>query len=56
MSTPLFLNNRISLLTDGMKMNVEKANNLNNIHFSSNGIYFKYNFWKEILMLTSSLC
>lgn len=48
MST-LFLNdNSISLLTDGMEMNVGKANNLNNIHFSSNvGFGFKYNFWKS---------
>ena len=36
MSTLFLNNNSISLLTDGMEMNVGKANNLNNIHFSSN--------------------
>lgn len=43
----LFLNlNSVSLVTDGMEMEVGKANNLNNIHFSSNvGLGFKYNFW-----------
>ncbi|MFD2908641.1 hypothetical protein ACFSX9_07815 [Flavobacterium ardleyense] len=46
MST-LFLNvNTVSLVTDGMQMEVGKANNLNDIHFSSNvGLGFKYNFW-----------
>ena len=45
----LFLNaNSISLISDGMEMNIGKANNLNNIHFSSNvGLGFKYNFWKS---------
>lgn len=48
MSTLFLNNNSISLLTDGMEMNVGKANNLNNIHFSSNvGFGFKYNFWKS---------
>ena len=48
MSTLFLNNNNISLLTDGMEMNVGKANNLNNIHFSSNvGFGFKYNFWKS---------
>jgi hypothetical protein len=45
MST-LFLNdNSISLVANGMEMNVGKANNLNNIHFSSNiGFGLKYRF------------
>ena len=44
----LFLNaNSISLISDGMEMNIGKANNLNDIHFSSNvGLGFKYNFWR----------
>jgi hypothetical protein len=48
MST-LFLNqNNISLLTNGLEMEVGRANNLNNIHFSSNvGLGFKYSFWKS---------
>ena len=43
----LFLNvNSVSLVTDGMEMEVGKANNLNDIHFSSNvGLGFKYNFF-----------
>ena len=48
MSTLFLNNNTVSLVTDGMEMNVGKANNLNNIHFSSNvGLGFKYNFWKN---------
>jgi hypothetical protein len=48
MSTLFLNNNTISLVTDGMEMNVGKANNLNNIHFSSNvGLGFKYSFWKN---------
>lgn len=45
----LFLNdNSISLISNGMEMNIGKANNLNSIHFSSNvGLGFKYNFWKN---------
>lgn len=45
----LFLNaNSISLISDGMEMNIGKANNLNDIHFSSNvGLGFKYNFWRS---------
>ena len=48
MST-LFLNqNNISLVTNGLEMEVGSANNLNNIHFSSNvGLGFKYSFWKS---------
>jgi hypothetical protein len=48
MST-LFLNqNNISLVTNGLEMEVGRANNLNNIHFSSNvGLGFKYSFWKN---------
>lgn len=48
MSTLFLNNNDISLVTDGMQMSVGKANNLNNIHFSSNvGLGFKYSFWKN---------
>lgn len=48
MST-LFLNqNNISLVANGIEMEVGKANNLNSIHFSSNvGLGFKYSFWKS---------
>ncbi|EAZ96865.1 hypothetical protein FBBAL38_05560 [Flavobacteria bacterium BAL38] len=48
MST-LFLNqNNISLVANGLEMEVGRANNLNNIHFSSNvGLGFKYSFWKS---------
>ena len=48
MST-LFLNqNNISLVANGVEMEVGRANNLNDIHFSSNvGLGFKYNFWKS---------
>lgn len=45
----LFLNNNSILLeTNNMQMEIGKANNLNNIHFSSNvGLGFKYTFWKS---------
>ncbi|WP_264560092.1 hypothetical protein [Flavobacterium sp. N2270] len=48
MST-LFLNsNSVSLVSNGTEMEIGKANNLNNIHFSSNvGLGFKYAFWKS---------
>ncbi|MEQ3690346.1 MAG: hypothetical protein ABNG98_02385 [Flavobacterium sp.] len=48
MST-LFLNeNRVSLVSNGSEINIGEANNLNNIHFSSNvGLGFKYTFWKS---------
>ncbi|WP_374398776.1 hypothetical protein [Flavobacterium sp.] len=48
MST-LFLNqNNISLVANGLEMEVGRANNLNNIHFSSNvGLGFRYNFWNS---------
>ena len=48
MST-LFLNqNNISLVANGIEMEVGRANNLNNIHFSSNvGLGFRYNFWNS---------
>lgn len=48
MST-LFLNkNSVSLITKDSEMTIGKANNLNNIHFSSNvGLGFKYSFWKS---------
>ena len=48
MSTLFLNNNTILLATEGGEMNVGKANNLNNIHFSSNvGLGFKYAFWKS---------
>ena len=48
MST-LFLNtNTVSLISDNAETNIGSANNLNNIHFSSNvGLGFKYAFWKS---------
>uniref|UniRef100_UPI0040490011 hypothetical protein n=1 Tax=Flavobacterium sp. TaxID=239 RepID=UPI0040490011 len=48
MST-LFLNsNSVTLISNGAETNIGKANNLNNIHFSSNvGLGFKYTFWKS---------
>ncbi|WP_320816070.1 hypothetical protein [Flavobacterium sp.] len=49
MST-LFLNeNNVSLVSsNGSEINIGEANNLNNIHFSSNvGLGFKYTFWKS---------
>ena len=40
--------NSISLLSNNSYMELGKANNLNNIHFSSNvGLGFKYSFWKS---------
>lgn len=49
MSTLFLNNNSVSLVTNGMEMNIGKANNLNNIHFSSNvGLGFKYSFWKNL--------
>ena len=48
MSTLFLNNNSISLVTDGMEMEIGKARNLNDIHFSSNvGLGFKYTFWKS---------
>ena len=47
MST-LFLNkNNVSLISNGMDIEIGEANNLNKVHFSSNvGIGFKYSFFK----------
>ena len=46
MSTLFLTENNISIVSAGQEMNIGKANNLNNIHFSSNvGLGFKYNFW-----------
>lgn len=44
----LFLNeNRVSLLSSGLELNIGEANNLRSIHYSTNiGLGFKYNFWK----------
>ena len=51
MST-LFLNeNEITVLSPGVSASLGSANNLNEIHFSSNiGIGFKYSFWKAFEM------
>lgn len=47
MSTLFLQQNEVKLQTGGMEMNIGKANNLNNIHFSSNvGLGFKYDFLK----------
>ena len=45
----LFLNNNsVSIVSNGQEMVIGEANNLNNIHFSSNvGLGFKYSFWKS---------
>jgi len=45
----LFLNqNSISLLSEGMEMEIGEANNLNKVHFSSNlGVGFKYTLLKS---------
>ena len=45
----LFLNdNSVSIVSNGQEMNIGEANNLNNIHFSSNvGLGFKYSFWNS---------
>ena len=45
----LFLNdNSVSIVSNGQEMIIGQANNLNNIHFSSNvGLGFKYSFWKN---------
>ena len=46
MSTLFLTENNVSLVSTGQEMNIGKANNLNEIHFSSNvGLGFKYNFW-----------
>lgn len=48
----LFLNkNEISLVTSGTEMEIGKATNLNNTHFSTNmGLGLKYNFLKSLQM------
>lgn len=45
----LFLNeNKVSLLSSGLELNIGEANNLRSIHYSTNiGLGFKYNFWKS---------
>ena len=46
MSTLFLTENNVSLVSSGQEMSIGKANNLNEIHFSSNvGLGFKYNFW-----------
>ena len=48
MSTLLLNKNNISLVSNGSEMVIGEANNLNNIHFSSNvGLGFNYNFLKS---------
>jgi hypothetical protein len=47
-STLLLNNNEVSLNSDSRKLVLGDANNLNNVHFSTNlGIGFKYSFWKS---------
>ncbi|MES2544472.1 MAG: hypothetical protein V4548_06280 [Bacteroidota bacterium] len=45
----LFLNeNKVSLLSSGLNLNIGEANNLRQIHYSTNiGLGFKYSFWKS---------
>lgn len=45
----LFLNeNEVSISATGVNASLGKANNLNDVHFSSNlGIGFRYSFWKS---------
>ena len=48
MSTLFLSKNTVSLVSNQSEMNIGKASNLNNIHFSSNvGLGFKYSFWKS---------
>ncbi len=48
MSTLFLSDNSVSIVSNGQEMTIGKANNLNNIHFSSNvGLGFKYSFWKN---------
>lgn len=48
LSTLFLSENNVSIVTNGQEMNIGSANNLNNIHFSSNvGLGFKYSFWKN---------
>ncbi len=47
-STLLLNNNEVSLTSDSRKIVLGDANNLNNVHYSTNiGIGFKYSFWKS---------
>ncbi len=47
-STLFLSENNVSLVSNGQEMSIGSANNLNNIHFSSNvGLGFKYSFWKN---------
>ena len=45
----LFLNqNQVSIVSSGLTTVVGEANNLNQVHFSTNiGLGFKYSFWKS---------
>ncbi len=45
----LFLNeNKVSLLSSGLELNIGEASNLRSIHYSTNiGLGFKYSFWKS---------
>ncbi|MCW1146875.1 hypothetical protein [Flavobacterium lacisediminis] len=48
LSTLILNDNSVSIVSNGQEMTIGEANNLNNIHFSSNvGLGFKYNFWKS---------
>ncbi|KGD68823.1 outer membrane beta-barrel protein [Flavobacterium aquatile] len=47
-STLLLNQNEVSVISSGVEMNIGEANNLNDIHFSTNvGIGFKYGFFKN---------
>jgi hypothetical protein len=47
-STLLLNQNEVSVISSGVEMNIGEANNLNDIHFSTNvGLGFKYGFFKN---------
>jgi hypothetical protein len=47
-STLLLNQNEVSVISSGVEMNIGEANNLNDIHFSTNvGVGFKYSFMKN---------
>ena len=47
-STLLLNQNEVSVISSGVQMNIGEANNLNDIHFSTNvGLGFKYGFFKN---------
>ncbi len=47
-STLLLNDNGLMVVSEGLSIELEKANNLNPVHFSSNvGLGFRYRFWKS---------